>query len=116
MLSYWAFSEINNSPEEGDVVVEIKEKKPIFSSETLRNIGYGTLTGCLLFFIIVILCWFIRERMEKDKFKIFEIKFQIFQAGFKWTYVKEKARRKEQERAEREKLQHTKKTDKSWPT
>ena len=30
--------------------------------------------------------------------------------------MKEKARRKEQERAEREKLQHTKKADKSWPT
>ena len=79
-------SEINKSPEEDDVVVEIKEKKPIFSSETLRNIGYGTLTGCLLFFIIVILCWFIRERMEKDKFKISKninffvrLKFQNFQ-------------------------------------
>ena len=73
-------SEINNSPEEDDIVIEIKEKKPIFSTETLRNIGYGTLTGSLLFFIIVILCWFIRERMEKDKFKItknFEFFYKI---------------------------------------
>mgnify|MGYP000319488056 CR=1 FL=1 len=39
----------------------------MFSAESLRNIGYGTLTGLLMFAIIVIICWFLRERTERKK-------------------------------------------------
>ena len=37
------------------------------SNESIRNIGYGTLTGLFMFSIIVIICWFLRERSESSK-------------------------------------------------
>lgn len=53
--------------DESEIVVLPTEPPTIFSAESLRNIGYGTLTGLLMFAIIVIICWFLRERSEKAK-------------------------------------------------
>ena len=41
--------------------------RQMFTPQTRWNIGYGTLTGLLIFLIIVICCWFLRERLERQK-------------------------------------------------
>ena len=71
--------------------IEILPTNPptIFSADTRGNIGYGTLTGLLMFAIIVAICWVLRDRSEKRKIA-----------------------HKEAEKAEREKMRKENKTEK----
>ncbi|CAG5102377.1 Oidioi.mRNA.OKI2018_I69.chr1.g271.t1.cds [Oikopleura dioica] len=56
-------------PVKNETAENLPKRKAAFSKDTLRNIGYGTLTGLFIFGAIVIICWFLRNRSERIKQK-----------------------------------------------
>ena len=49
------------------VVTEPPPEKPLIPKESAFNMIYGTLVGIALFVVIVILCWMLSTKLERDK-------------------------------------------------
>lgn len=49
------------------VVTEPPPDKPLIPKESAFNMIYGTLVGIALFVVIVILCWMLSAKLERDK-------------------------------------------------
>ena len=49
------------------MVTEPPPDKPLIPKESAFNMIYGTLVGIALFVVIVILCWMLSTKLERDK-------------------------------------------------